>query len=254
MPVDRKFWGSMFFDEKGAPPWPCPNCSRGHLQLEKKSLHSGPDEKTSKNIGHQDFEPIFWTGRFSCYFTCSSKQCKETIAALGIESMGEGSHGQPESVYEPLIFFPPLHLFRIPDQTPQPIVNETVSAFALTWIDASGAMNHVRNAIELVMDHLKVPKSQMVTKSGMKRRVRRSLHNRIEWYTHADRVLRDRLLAIKWLGNEGSHAGVLTLIDTFDCHDLLESVLVHIFADHQRRLDILAKVINKARGPRKRTN
>ncbi|MEZ5893123.1 MAG: DUF4145 domain-containing protein [Parvularculaceae bacterium] len=66
----------------------------------------------------------------------------------------------------------------------------------------------------------------------MEKRSRLSLHARIDKYKQTDSNSAEYLLAIKWLGNEGSHAsldkvGERDLLDGFDTFDhLIERIYV----------------------------
>lgn len=75
-----------------------------------------------------------------------------------------------------------------------------------------------------------------------------TLHARIEEYRKKDPGLGDSLLAVKWLGNAGSHA-TLTRNDVFDALDMVEHVLDEVFTQRAKTVAKLAKKINKARGP-----
>ena len=63
--------------------------------------------------------------------------------------------------------------------------------------------------------------------------------------------LKELLLAIKWLGNAGSHASTpLSLDDVFDAYEILEVVLNDLYENKVEFARKLAKDINKNRGPK----
>jgi hypothetical protein len=62
----------------------------------------------------------------------------------------------------------------------------------------------------------------------------------------------DMLLAVKWLGNAGSHDGDKpTIADVRMTYDLLEHVLSEIYEKKTGELKAVAKKINKKKGPLK---
>jgi hypothetical protein len=66
--------------------------------------------------------------------------------------------------------------------------------------DPGAASNHIRSAIEQLMNYLKV--KHFDRKNG--KLVELSLHRRILDYGAKKKALADKLLAIKWLGNAGA--------------------------------------------------
>jgi hypothetical protein len=58
------------------------------------------------------------------------------------------------------------------------------------------------------------------------------------------------LLAIKWLGNFGSHESAIKSSDIFDAYDIVELVTEDMFARARRQIASLAREINKIKGPR----
>ncbi len=60
----------------------------------------------------------------------------------------------------------------------------------------------------------------------------------------------DMLLAIKWLGNAGSHGhGKITIDDVMDSYELTEHILAEIFEPKIKKLKAIAKKINRKKGP-----
>ncbi len=109
-----------------------------------------------------------------------------------------------------------------------------VAAFSLYWIDLAACLNRIRNALELVLDDLKVPKSTL--DKVKKKRNRLNLHHRIEKLKSDRPKLKDIcdwMMAVKHLGNAGSHPGVPVFADdVFDGFDILERVLKDMYSEH----------------------
>ena len=121
-------------------------------------------------------------------------------------------------------------------------------AFRLTFISPSSASNKVRIAIEILLSTFKIPKTEII--KGKRRRI--SLHNRITKAKNKKPKLgklEDILIALKWIGNSGSHedSSELTLDDIFNAYELMEHVLSEIYLPNDKLLK-LAKFINKNKG------
>jgi hypothetical protein len=65
----------------------------------------------------------------------------------------------------------------------------------------------------------------------------------------ANGPLANLMLAVKWIGNAGSHTGSVKEKDIFDGFDLLEHVLYTLFPPQVPNLAALAQSINAAKGP-----
>ncbi|KQN28090.1 hypothetical protein ASF00_09280 [Sphingomonas sp. Leaf34] len=109
------------------------------------------------------------------------------------------------------------------------------------WQSAEGAANQIRQAVEHLMDE------QGVTKAVAP--AFKSLHSRIEEFKLTDPTNAEILLAIKWLGNSGSHAGGLTRTDVFDAFDFIEHALVNLYDTTTAELIAKARAINTQKGP-----
>ena len=85
--------------------------------------------------------------------------------------------------------------------------------------------------------------------SGKRRFV--SLHERISLLPAKFAHLKDLIVAIKWLGNAGSHddGTDVTLDDVMDSYELTEHILQEVYAPKLTKLHKLAKKVNKKKGP-----
>lgn len=106
-------------------------------------------------------------------------------------------------------------------------------------------MNHIRKAVEIVMDHLRIPRS---IKTKANKRHRLDLHARIEQFRPKNPVLADRLEAVKWLGNIGSHASDVSLDGFFNACDLLEDFILAHFEKRGDKIVALTKRIIQRKG------
>jgi len=152
-------------------------------------------------------------------------------------------------LYTPVFFNPPLHIFPIPSRCPAAVAKELSSAFRLYWCDPASCVNHQRIAIELLLDKMNVRRFSV--KNGNRSRI--SLHHRIEHLpenTESQREIKESLLAIKFIGNEGSHAGYISKEDALDGFELLEQLVDEEARERQREMRKRRKQIIKQKGPR----
>ncbi|WP_097202287.1 DUF4145 domain-containing protein [Delftia acidovorans] len=121
-------------------------------------------------------------------------------------------------------------------------------ASALYFADPGAAMNCARAAIEVVVTDLGVKRFSVV--NGKRKPT--NLHQRILALTTKYKEVVDLLLAIKCLGNAGSHDGKTP--DSGDLRvtfNLLEHVLSEIYEAKPTTVNVIAKKVNKKKGPLK---
>ena len=249
MPVDRNFWAFSWFAENNIPQFPCPRCQRSSLALVPQSLVMAGTSNTVQHQGNEDWEPEFWVGRFCCLLECNHARCRESISVVGMVRMADqDENGMPTPGCSPIFFMPPLHILPIPRACPEAVADELTAAFGLFWCDLPGAMNHLRKSVELILDRLRIPRQRLVTSGGRNRRRFLPLHDRIQRFRNNNPDLADRLEAVKWLGNEGSHGDQITTNDFFNALDLVEDFINEHFERRGRTIRSLTRSIIQRRG------
>jgi Domain of unknown function (DUF4145) len=217
------------------------------LEIVKNSFQTVMDRATYC-IPDNEFDAEMVTGRFVCLLLCA--RCHESCAVSGDFSNEvlpwDGTQIQnciPRSIT------PPPPMIAIPKACPKPLRDEVVAAFSLYWIDLSACLNRIRNALELLLDDLKARKWSNDKKNRL------SLHHRIENLKKKRPKLEelcDRMMAVKHLGNAGSHPGINVVHeDVFDDFDILERFLEDMYSEHPGELARTVKQINQRKGPRK---
>jgi hypothetical protein len=143
-------------------------------------------------------------------------------------------------------------MIAIPTDCPESIKQEIGAAFGLFWCDYAACLNRIRQAIELFLTTQGFPSTKHNSEGKI---VRQPLPGRIAELVQcrpgkAD--LFNRLLALKYLGDAGSHPGkIVKAEDVFDSLDILERVLHETYTDHE---SLLAKTVNEIiqrKGPRR---
>lgn len=236
------------FCPSALPSWGCPHCSDGALALVKKSLRVEETSESKKDRSHPDWDPEWIRQRFSILLRCG--QCHEPVFAVGNVRLKEDHddvHGWSlADALVPTFFEPAPPVIRIPPACPKEVGAEVTGASALYWSSPSSAANRIRAAIERLMDDRGISRKGK-TKNG--KFVDLTLHARIERFATKNQEVGQTLLAIKWLGNTGSHSMDLTADDMLDAFELLLHALEEIYESKSFRLKKLASSIIKKKGP-----
>lgn len=236
--------------------WPhtdCPVCGAGSLTPD--SIVSVEAAASSRHHDHEAWEPEWIHGTFHGVLRCSVGRCNEPVSIAGdykvdmVMAPGGGWYGEYEAFYRLRYALPALPLLAPPDKTPETVRRAVEAASALLWIDPGAAGNRLRFAIEELLTAQRVRRSIM--KDG--KRIRLTTHRRIELLRQRKEAASDALMAVKWIGNEGSHADALTATDVIDGAELLGHALRLLYDDSAKQMERRIRKINKAKGlPRNR--
>jgi Domain of unknown function (DUF4145) len=250
--MDRKIY-KLPFTKGNAPDWACPSCAKGVLNLDPPTFHH-QEIYSSRDHSHDEWEPEWITYCYSRVLVCSNAKCKETVASVGTGEVdwypSEDEHGYPIQEYDdyfrPKYFIPHLKFFPIPANAPATARELLMKSFDLFFADPNAALNQVRAAFEEVLTHLGIKRFNRV--NGRLQFI--SLHNRITLLPSKFQKLKDMMVAVKWLGNAGSHAGKTTTIDdVLDAYELTIFILDQIYNDKSLELNKIVKRVNKKKGP-----
>jgi hypothetical protein len=231
-----KFTGLL--SEKYWPTVPCPTCEVGNLQLADgvqviwaSHVMTAPD--------YPPLAEIEYSGSFTAHLRCDDGGCREGVVVAGRAYVDEQWESVTESRYQTFLQVhfvdPALRLFQIPPTTPEPIAKAIESASVVMWASPSSAANRLRYAVEEVLNH------QGVAASG-------TAHSRIKKFGKTNKALADALMAVKWIGNEGSHQDVLTTSDVLDDAEILEHVVVALYGTGSLAIEAKIKAVNDAKG------
>lgn len=252
--MDRKLF-KLPFTKTGVSRFQCPICNKGLLKVKPDTFHQQETKSSREGPQHPGWEPDWITYIYSCLFECTNPGCKDIVSSSGLGGLEEeffyDEQGQTDRNYEeyfkPEYFTPHLKIFNISKGTPEAVENEINKSFSLLFIDPSSSANHIRVALEHLLTHLKIKR---FTTSNNKRHYL-SLHNRIDLLPRKYHHIKDIFIAVKWLGNAGSHSNhEVTLDDVFDSYELIIELLVEIFSNNRSKANTLAKKINKKKGPK----
>ena len=250
--MDRQILKGQFALDR-PPDWACPSCENGILRIKKESFVQ-EEPISSRNHLRELWDPDSVRYVYSCLLYCTS--CSEVVACSGTGSVHFGSYldddDEPElgyfTRYTPTLFEPALKIINITESCPESVSGPLNESFKLFFAAPSAAANSIRVGLEWLLTELKIERVEM--KRGEPRII--SLHRRISLIPPPHQELKELLLAIKWLGNAGSHAQVeISVDDVLDAYEMMEHVLEQIYPDQRRarKMKAIAKVVNTKKGP-----
>ena len=252
MPIDRALW-TRTFSSRNPPSWPCPNCRDGRLSLQEKSLTTGETAHSHAGHEHSEWDPSWVVGRFSCMMQC--RNCGEDVSVAGdydiVQGYDEYEGHHYTNRYKPLFFRDAPAVIKIPEGTPEEVADELIRSFHLFWFDSFSCANRIRSSVEALLTTKKIVRTTLQTrKNGKKKRVPLSLHHRINAYEKINSEVGDALMAVKWLGNAGSHASPITHDDLLDAYDMMSHVLDVLYEQRAKQIARLSREINRRKKPR----
>jgi hypothetical protein len=250
--MKRELWTTNLY-KYGCAAWPCPICATGTLKLVPNSLIIY--ETAQSKIGHADdeFDPEWTDYRFTAWATCVNQKCKQKVAIAGkggVQQVNSPEGWDWDDYFEPLFWHPMPPLFKVPESCPESVKESLAAAFALYASDRPASAGRLRMALEALMDHSKVKRWG---RNQHNRLVELSLHARLAKFKLNSPLVGDHLMALKWLGNAGSHNSKLSRDDLLDAFEVFEHALVEIIEERGDRVAGLAKGLAKKfarkRGP-----
>lgn len=252
--MDRKLL-KLPFSPENSPDWLCPTCEKGVLQIKRNTFAKEELTHSREERSHTAWEPEWIKYVYTCLLICSNDKCKEVVANSGTGSVDwelvADEHGEPVQIHDdfflPKYFEPPLKLIHIPDNCPKSVSGPLNESCKLFFISPSAALNNVRIAIEELLTELKI--RRFVQLNGKRRLI--NLHQRINLLPEKYAQFKDIILAIKWLGNAGSHGhGEVTTDDVMDAYELTEYILEEVYESKTKKSNAIARKVNK-KGPAK---
>ena len=241
--MKRELWiGTL--SKYGCPPWPCPHCKKGTVQLDRTSLAFHETVLSKQGRQHDEFAHDWIDYRFTAWADCAS--CKGRVAIAGI--------GGPEQVpvseddwdwqdrFAPQIWTPMPEMIDIPEKCPKEVRNALNDAFALHAFQRAACASRLRVALEALMDHEGIPRKRKNAKGKFDQM---TLHARLMKFAMSSTEAGEHLMALKWLGNAGSHEGEVTLDDLLNAFEIFEHALAEIIGKRKQRVAKLAKGLTK---------
>lgn len=243
--------------KKFSPAWPCPTCSNGTLALVPDSLVA-KETQESKQRYQAMGDPKERVRTFSAWLKCNHGDCGADVVVVGRGTfdriqIGWREDGEPEDGhrdnFHPLFCWPMPDIFELPEKCPDEVKAELRGGFQLFWSDHAASASRVRIALERLMDHCHVPKRRKENKGTYSDLM---LHKRIEIFSQTQKATGEKLMALKWLGNTGSHQGSLSRNDLLDGFEILEYLIAELFAQRTARVEELTRQLIRKHSPHRK--
>ncbi|MDR6527320.1 hypothetical protein J2787_002712 [Chryseobacterium rhizosphaerae] len=254
MPINKIIF-KREFTVNNLPDYICPTCKKGLLNKYKEDIKTY-ESKTSLSLGNNEaWEPEWMHGLFLGLLKCNNISCSESVAITGnyrcsqdyeYDEINDRNNLVVEEYLTPTFFNPAINIFQLNENIPENISQEIKESFKLYWVDLSSCANKIRKVVELIMDNIKIPKTYL--KNGKRKRY--SLHERIENFKIRNQAQGDLLMAIKWIGNSGSHSSeTISKDNLLDSYEILEHVTENLYGKQLQRIERISKIINKKKKP-----
>lgn len=249
--MKRKLWLSDVHTTY-CPPWPCPVCRRGTLRLRKDSLIHEETVESRREHNEEYWGPEHIQFVFSAWADCTDGNCKQSYSLSGkggVEQYIDDVHDSVDwyESFTPISVIPTLDMIEFPSKCPPSVRALLKQAFALYWADAEACASRLRSSLEALLTHIGVP---ALDGSKPESATQLSLHRRIEIFEKESPQLAQHLMALKWLGNSGSHGRAVGKGDLLDALELLEFALAEILEKRSERLAQLAARLTAKHGPK----
>ncbi|MCX7089484.1 MAG: DUF4145 domain-containing protein [Methylococcales bacterium] len=218
--MNPKIW-KQSIGKNSCPKWPCPICQIGTLSLVKDSLiyRETIESKRKGRLSDDLFDHCDTTTyAFTAWAECKQSKCKQLFSISGkgdLKPVQDYEGGiEFEKYFFPLVCFPMPDMINFPAKCPQKVEEELRAAFAVFWLDHNACANKIRVALENLMDHIGVHAP--------------NLHQRLEIFAKENLTMTDKLMALKWLGNSGTHGEKVTKDDLLSALEIFEHVLIEL--------------------------
>ncbi|WP_024555002.1 DUF4145 domain-containing protein (plasmid) [Franconibacter helveticus 513] len=238
---------SAEFYENKQVDWPCPECHQQTLKIIPETFWEKDTSETRRVLQEDWFEPEMIEKVFVCMAECSRQDCSEVVACTGLARVNEGY--DPEAgveyykSYRPVNFFPPLHPIVLTGNCPVEIQEPLIGSFYVYLSQPGSAANLIRIAVEQLLTAIGIP-----YKNEKDKRI--VLHDRLENLSGKYEEYKKPLMAIKFLGNAGSHMhDSVSVADIEDAFEIMEYVTNDLFSGRKESLVVLTeRLSNKFKG------
>ncbi len=238
------FQGAYF--EGNFPDFPCPRCRAGVIKARQDTLQKFQSGYSIIESVEDWWDASDEVSKFNLMMICDRQDCGEVVAVLGdvtwsknpAEVADDGTpigDGEWEWFLVPKCFNPPLSIVRVPEDTPGSVFSSIRRASWNFWADRRSSANHLRAALECLLDHLNVARKASKANRGYL-----SLNARIELLVGIDPAHKKIFNALRKIGNLGSHGDEVGRNDLLDCFQLIEYVLDAYFGNRKEKAAAIA--------------
>lgn len=232
----------------------CPECMAGTVSFGEPTEFVTAGMRLARE--HDFYEPEWERGTFVAQGTCGASHCQQVVIASGTWSVGyKTTGGYPQSYSDQFATFyrvrqihPPIRLMELPDRD----VNEALGGVAEGLLTAGAVLF---TAPGLAATALRGCIERFLTSEGIASKTGkggfRPLDQRLVEWRGQDATrdgVADLMLAVKWLGNTGTHEdSALTADDVMEGVRLLNEAFHRLYVSHA--ITAAAAAINASKGP-----
>lgn len=183
------------------------------------------------------------------HLKCSNSSCGCRAVCVGTgdvsqEYLHDGSGGWDWfDSFQVNHFEPSLKIFIPPKDTPVLVEKALDISFSTFFSSPSLSLSALRSALEVLLDEMEI--ASIDAKGNFL-----TLVKRINLLPEGSREIIEPANAIRWLGNDGTHAGGFRVrkSDVLDGYRIFEHILIALYPEKRASIDALVARINKAKG------
>ncbi|MFN3899360.1 MAG: DUF4145 domain-containing protein [Alishewanella aestuarii] len=235
------------FRSDNIPAWPCPKCGVQSLACDDDKFKK--QYKEPIDTSHPGFDPEWIEYIFAMNLKCSNSSCGCRVVCVGNGEVsqeylenGSGDWGWFDN-FQVKYFEPPLKIFIPPKDTPEWVQKALDASFSTFFCSPSLSLSALRSALEVLLGEMEVAS---VGEDGRYL----SLAKRITLLPEACRKIIEPANALRWLGNDSTHAGGFRVrkSDVLDGYRIFEHILIELYPEKKASIDALVARINEAKG------
>lgn len=228
----------------------CPTCRKGILRMDTKSFQKEEPWHVQNDLEARDLGHVLSAGRFKGFLRCDRPLCREIVVVAGsfqtqyhyeYDDETEEQITHEATDYRPYVMRPAPEIIEYPRKLNNASKEHLLRSFELFWVDYASCANRLRIVVEFLLDQFMVDRKS--SKGGYL-----DLSVRIDKLAASHPDQKEFLDALRWLGNAGSHDGVVSLSDLLDCYEMLEHLLVELLEEKRSKMSAAAKRIIAAKG------
>ena len=233
--------------------WPiilCPVCRAASLEPTIDKFED-IDTLNMMTVDDPEFDVTSFGGFFHGVISCPRSPCGNKCVVAGRWELDPLSPPPDDSMefydseaytnYYVTYIFPTLRLMEYPVGVPDKIKDPIDAAELVLLSDASAAANRIRIAIEALLDCQGVRKCPRNNRS-----TRLTTHARIGEFQQRNSAAASYLMAVKWIGNAGSHdREIVPLVSVLEGFELFARAVELIYDPHEKALEQRAAIINR---------
>ena len=239
--------------------WPMPTCAhclKGQVVVENPHKVQNAESKRANEERPDEWEPEWIFGLFTATGRCLNQGCTEPVILTGRYRIDlTGDRDEYDDYFELEYATPPLAIMTFASGTHAEVQEGVTRAAGLLFADPPSAANALRATVERFLTVAEIPSTE--PKKNSSESTFLTAHARIErWKGQTDNEqVADLLLAVKWIGNDGSHeVSNLTVAQVLDGVAFLERAFRLLYDSSGDDIDAAARAINANRGHEKPTS